>query len=55
MGWFAKLWGIQSVRTQVGSVIDAAELLKSRFDDIADIPLSIWDVDKVVTGYDPTG
>ena len=47
--------GYKSVRDALksGSVIDAAELLKSRFDDIADIPLSIWDVDKVVTGYDP--
>ena len=47
--------GYKSVRDALksGSLIDAAELLKSRFDDIADIPLSIWDVDKVVTAYDP--
>lgn len=47
--------GYKSVRTALasGSLIDAAELLKSRFDDIADTPLSVWDVDKVVTAFDP--
>lgn len=47
--------GFKSVRAALasGSLIDAAELLKSRFDDIADTPLSVWDVNKVVTAYDP--
>lgn len=47
--------GYKSVRAALasGSLIDAAELLKSRFDDIADTPLSVWDVDKVVTAFDP--
>ena len=47
--------GFKSVRSALasGSLIDAGELLKSRFVDIADTPLSVWDVDKVVTAYDP--
>ena len=47
--------GFKSVRDALksGSLSDAAELLQSRFIDIAYRPLSVWDVNKVVTAYDP--